>query len=309
MDVDVAMAGYKRHLKARGYAESTMVSYGANLRCFERYLTERRITDIRQVTVEVIGAYQQKVMSEPIAMESKALKIRPVKRLFEYLTDTHRVLVNPTEGLVETSRRGRKILPVLSVAEMRRLLDQPNLSLRTGIRDRAIMEVMYSTGIRLDELLHVEVYHVDLADGVIYIRKGKGRNQRVAPMGKKASAYLREYLEKIRPWHVRKNPGERTLFLNRSGTPLTPITIRSMMRKYRIRAGIEKNVSPHTFRRTCATHLLQQGADIRTIQKLLGHRRLSTTQGYTKVAPMEVKKTHTATHPGAGNSRNKNRCA
>jgi len=157
---------------------------------------------------------------------------------------------------------------------------------------------MYSTGIRLDELLSLEVYHVDLKDQVIYIRKGKGKKQRVVPLGKEAARYLREYVEKIRSHHGKRNPKERKLFLNHSGYPITPEIVRGVIRNYRLTAGIKKPVSPHTFRRSCATHLLQQGADIRYIQELLGHRNLSTTQVYTRVMPKEVKETHTKTHPG-----------
>ena len=186
---------------------------------------------------------------------------------------------------------------MLTAAEVRRLLKQPNLSLRTGIRDRAMMEVLYSCGIRLDELLNLEVYHVDFKDKVLYIRKGKGKKQRVVPLGKNARKYLKEYLEKIRPWYGRKNPKERKLFLNQSGLAMTPANIYQNLRKYRDGAGIKKSASPHTFRRTCATHLLQNGADIRYIQKLLGHRHLKTTQVYTKVMPVEIKQTHNNTHP------------
>jgi integrase/recombinase XerD len=160
------------------------------------------------------------------------------------------------------------------------------------------MEVLYATAIRLDELLALEVYHVDLKDKVVYIRKGKGKKQRVVPSGKNAVEYLKEYLEKIRPWYAKKNPKERKLFLNHSGLAMTAPNLRANLRKYRNEAGIKKPVSPHTFRRTCATHLLQNGADIRYIQKLLGHRHLKTTQAYTKVMPVEIKKTHNRTHPG-----------
>ena len=298
MDVVVVIVEFKNQLKARGYAEATIEGYSKNLDLFRRYLDDRRITDIRKVNHQVILDYQEKVMSEPIAMESKALKIRPVKRLFEYLVETHRLLINPTEGIVETCRKNRKIGTVLTVDEVKRLLAQPNLSLRTHIRDRAIMEVFYSTGIRLDELLSLEVYHVDLKDRVLYIRKGKGKKQRVVPLGKHAAKYLKEYLEKIRSWYAKKNPKERKLFLLQTGLPMTPASIRSFIREYRLKAKIKKPVSPHTFRRTCATQLLQQGADIRYIQELLGHKRLSTTQGYTKVMPVDVKETHNKTHPG-----------
>ena len=133
---------------------------------------------------------------------------------------------------------------------------------------------------------------MDFKDRVLYIRKGKGKRQRVVPLGKNAVNYLKEYLEKIRPWYAKNNPKERKLFLNQSGLPMTPANIYTNLRKYRDCTGIKKSASAHTFRRSCATHLLQNGADIRYIQKLLGHRHLKTTQAYTKVMPLEVKQTH-----------------
>ncbi len=298
MDILTTIAEFKQHLKTIGYADATLESYRKNLDQFCRYLTGRDVADMRKVTHALICDYQQAVMAQPIAMESKALKLRPVKRLFEYLVKIHKLLINPTEGIVETCRKHRKIGPVLTLKEVKQLMEQPNLSLRTGIRDQAIMEVLYATAIRLDELLALEVYHVDLADKVLYIRKGKGRKQRVVPLGKAATARLREYLEKIRGHYAKKCPKQRCLFLLNTGAGLTPACIRSNLRKYRMEAGIVKPVSPHTFRRTCATHLLQAGVDIRYIQKLLGHRHLKTTQAYTKIMPVEVKRMHDKTHPG-----------
>ncbi len=298
MEPEVIIAEFKSRLKARGYAENTIEGYRKNLDLFRRYLEERNITDLRKVTNQIIVDYQANVMAEPNAMETKALKIRPVKRLFEYLVESHKLLINPTEGIVETSRKNRKIGTVLTVAEIKGLFNQPNLSLKIHIRDRAIMEVLYSTGIRLDELLSLEVYHVDLKDRVLYIRKAKGKKQRVVPIGKNTAKYLREYMEKIRPYYAKKNPKERGLFLLKTGLPVTAASIRAFMKAYRNTAKIKKPVSPHVFRRTCATHLLQQGADIRYVQKLLGHKSLKTTQSYTKVMPVDVKKTHNKTHPG-----------
>lgn len=303
MDVLTTITEYKQYLKAAGYAPATMDSYRKNLDQFCRHLAGLGVTDLRTVTHRMIFDYQACVMAQPIAMESKALKLRPVKRLFEHLVSTHKLLINPAEGIVETSRKNRKIGPVMSVDEVKKLMAQPNLSLKTGIRDRAVMEMLYSTAIRLDELLHLEIYHADFKDKVLYIRKGKGARQRVVPLGKSAAGFLKEYLEKIRPHYARKNPKERRLWLNHHGRVLTKESIRASLRTYRISAGIKKPVSPHGFRRSCATHLLQQGVDIRFIQQLLGHRRLSTTQAYTKVMPVNVKKTHERTHPG-GQIRN-----
>jgi integrase/recombinase XerD len=298
LDILTTITGYKNQLKTRGYAKATIEGYGKNLDQFITYLTGQDIGDIKRITRQTIADYQQHIMSEDNAMETKALKIRAVKRLFEYLEETHQLLVNPTEGIVESCRKNRKIGPVLTMAEVKKLLQQPNLSLKTHIRDRAMMEVLYSTAIRLDELLHLEVYHVDFADKVLYIRKGKGNKQRVVPLGNHAIQYLREYLEKVRPFYARKNPRERKIFLLNTGLAITPESVRAILFKYGKQAGIKKSASPHTLRRSCATHLLQNGADIRYIQKLLGHRRLSTTQTYTKIMPVEVKKTHEETHPG-----------
>jgi integrase/recombinase XerD len=260
-------------------------------------LEQCKIQDLKQCGQKIVLEYQAKVMAEAIALESKALKIRSMKRLFDYLVQSHQLLLNPAEGIIETCRKNKKLGPVLGLDEMQKLLSQPNLSLRIDIRNKAIMEVLYATGIRLDELLNLEIYHVDLKEQVLYIRKGKGRKQRVVPLGKNAGQWVREYLEKIRPHYARKNPKERRLFLTHSGLAMTYGSIRQFLRAYSKSAEFKKNVAPHTFRRTCATHLLQQGADIRYIQKLLGHKSLKTTQVYTRVRPMEVKRTHETTHP------------
>jgi integrase/recombinase XerD len=304
MDLFVAVAEYKKQLKVRGYAQSTIDAYTRNLDLFKRYLQDNELFDLRKVTHQVIVDYQQQVIAEPIGMESKAHKIRPVKRLFEYLTQTHRLLLNPTEGIVETCRKNRKPGTVISVDEMMKLLDQPNLSLRPHLRNKAILEILYATGIRLNELVSLKVYDVDLKDKVLHIQ-GKGRKQRVVPLGKRAAGHLKEYLEKIRPWWARRNPKERSLFLNHHGQPLSKESVQVFIRRYRLSAGIKKPASPHTFRRSCATHMLQQGADIRYIQKLLGHQHLSTTQIYTRVVPAEVKETHNKTHPGVTGTRRK----
>ena len=297
MDVIVTIAEYKNHLKVRGYAQSTVACYSRGIDLFGQYLQSREITDLRAVNKQIIFDYRAKIMERPIAQESKALEIRPVKRLFEYLMDNNHLLINPAESIVETNRTNRKIGSTLTVAEMQKLLNAPNLSLRTGIRDKAVLELLYCTAIRKNELLNLEVYHADLKDKVLYVRKAKGRKQRVVPLGNNATKYLKEYLEKIRPHYAKKNPKERKLFLSNAGLPLTGGALQCLIRTQRIAAGIKKPVSAHAFRRSCATHLIQQGADVRYVQKLLGHSRLKTTQFYTKVMPVEVKQTHEKTHP------------
>lgn len=297
MDVLTTITEFKYQLKAIGYAASTMEGYRKRLDEFTVYLTGQKITDLKMITHQVILNYQEYIMAQDNAMETKAIKIRAVKRLFEYLEQTHQLLVNPTEGIVETCRKNRKLGPVLTQAQAKKMLQQPDLSSKASIRDKAIMEVLYSTAIRLNEFICLEVYHADLKDKVLYVRKGKGSKQRVVPLGKNACQYLKEYLDKVRPWYARKNPKERRIFLLNTGQPMTPESVRGLLFKYRKQAKINQSTSPHTIRRSCATHLLQNGADIRYIQKLLGHKDLKTTQWYTRVMPMEVKQTHDKTHP------------
>ena len=298
MDAVVTIKAFKGHLQACGYAPATIEVYRKGLDEFTCYLKRQKISDLRSVSPNTLLEYRQILMSQSIAMESKALKIRPVKRLFEHLTERHRLLLNPAEEIVETCRKQRRIGAILTIEETKRLFTQPDPATNIGVRNRAVMQLLYSTGIRLGELLSLKLYHVDFKDQVLYVRRGKGNTQRVVPLGKSAAQCLGKYMEKIRAGQDGKNTeSTQALFLNRFGRPLAGGSVHAMLRKYRRMARIKKPVSPHTFRRTCATHLLQQGADIRYIQELLGHKHLGTTQIYTRVLPVEVKQTHQVTHP------------
>jgi len=297
VDVTVTITEYKNLLKSLGYADKTVALYRWGLEEFCKYLQEKEIADLRTVTKPLIRDYQAKVMLAPHAVETKATKMRAVKRLFEYLTDRSLLLINPCDGIIETCRDKKPLGAVLTQQQMQNVLQQPNMSLRTGIRDKAIMEVLYATAIRVGELRGLEVYDVDLRDEVLFVRKGKGRKQRVVPMGKRAAGHLKEYVEKVRPHWAKKNPKERRLFLSSAGLPISWGNVRTNIYVHAQKAGIKKGASPHTFRRSCATHLIQNGADIVYVQKLLGHSNLKTTQRYTRVVPVDVKKTHKETHP------------
>lgn len=298
MEIELVVSAFKRHLEAAGYASSTVVCYTQYLSYFLQYLKKREITDLKQVNHQTIKDYHLLVSGMALAEETKGMRIRPVKRLFGWLLDTHQLLIDPTEGIRETNRKNRTLPEVLTPREMQLLLEQPNLSLRMQIRDRAIMETLYSSGIRLNELIQLTVHDVDLKEKVLYIRKGKGNRQRVVPIGSNGAKYIKEYLTAIRPRYAKRNPKERRIFLTDEGKPVTGNTIRSALFQYKKSAGIKKSASPHSFRRTCATHLLQQGADIRYVQKLLGHKNIRTTQIYTRVYPVDLKQTHEQKHPG-----------
>ena len=298
MDIVVTIARFKEALATRNYSKATVNVYSRSLSYFSGWLKDKGITDLKQINAQVINDYQIAIRQRPLSEHTKAVYLRPVKRLFEHLTASNRLLINPAQGIVEARRSKYTLAPVLSRGQVKRLLDQPNLSNPTGLRDRAILEVLYATAIRRGELLGLCIYDVDLADKVLYIRKAKNRIQRVVPLTKTAASYLKEYLTHIRPRWAKKVPKQRKLFLNISGQTLTGGTLQHMIRRHRLEAKIKCTVSAHTLRRSCATHMLRRGADIRYVQALLGHANLKTTQIYTRVASKQIKQTHNQAHPG-----------
>lgn len=297
-DAIVTIEHFTRQLRSSGYAEATVCSYEKGLKAFGRYLEEKRVRSFKQVTRDLMTDYRTAVMTTPLAPESKALKLRPVKRLFEHLVASNRLLLNPCSGWVEISRRQRPVGPVLTAGEVQRLLSVTDTKTAVGFRNRVIMAVLYSTGIRLGELVDLLVADVDLDSQVLCIRRGKGAVQRVVPLGERASDLVARYLERTRPL-LDKNKGKfQALFLTNRATPITPGAVSAFLGQYRAKADITTPVSPHVFRRTCATHFLQNGAGIRFVQQLLGHSSLRVTHQYTRVLPVALKRTHERTHPG-----------
>lgn len=284
---------YTGYLKVKHYSQATIAHYTQHLKDLFVYLDRNGIADITRVTNDMLTTYLAGLMDLPLATATVALKLRAAKRFFAWLEETNHILINPAEYLKEPKKETRLPRTVLTESEARKILDQPNLSTMTGIRDRAILEVLYSTGIRLEELVGLTIYDVDLQGGQLRINKGKGAKDRVVPLGRHATRLLKEYISRIRPRSARN----RSLFLNRSGEPLSKQMVRIMIRNHAKDAGIAKKVTPHTFRHTFATTLVRNGADIVAVSKMLGHARLSNTQIYTRVAGMEVKKTHAASHP------------
>jgi len=302
MNVIIAIKIFLKHLTSSGYAQKTLEGYTKGIMAFGRHLEHSGIEDIKQVHEETIRQYQLCLVNRPLAPETRALKIRPVNRLFEYLVQNNHLLINPAENIVEVSRRWRKIGPVLSVREMAALLKQPDMKTLVGIRNQAVMELLYSTGIRLGELLGLQTNDVDLEGGVAFVRRGKGARHRVVPLGDQAAGCLSEYLWHVRPLHHNGLSNSKAFFLTTRGSPLSAGTIRMFLRAYKAAAGINTPVSPHVFRRSCATHLLSAGTDIRYVQQLLGHTSLKVTHCYTKVLPVDLKRTHMNTHPGVADA-------
>jgi integrase/recombinase XerD len=292
---------FAEHMKVKNYSPGTRAGYGREVLRFLEFLREKDISDIRKVTRDLLQAYHFGITCQKneggYTVATVALKIRAVKRFFEYLESSNQILINPAEYLKEPKKESRIPRTVLSEEEVKRLLDQPNLALMTGIRDRTVLEVFYSTGIRLEEMVNLSIFDCDLQGGFLRANKGKFAKDRVIPLGKHAIRFLKEYLARVRPLHNRNNRTTRNLFLNHLGNPFSRVMIEILVRKYAKAAGIQKKVTPHVFRHTFATHLVKNGADIVAVQRMLGHSSLRVTQIYARVAGVEVKRTHQASHP------------
>lgn len=285
------------HLRLRNYSAATLRVYREQLKRFSEWLPDALLQDLRRTTRGDIDEYQRYVQAEMIGPETKALRLRAVKRLFDHLTDTGRLLIHPAEHIVEIRRRQRLPRQVLSVKQVEQLLNAPDPNISLELRDRALLEVMYSTGIRVGELENVFVSEVNLAEQTLFVRQGKGNKERLVPLGSAAAEWVQRYLNEVRPTLVERRPQERVLFVVRSGRPLQQTQIREILRKYQRRCHLRKPVTPHGLRHACATHLLQAGADIRMIQQLLGHEKLDSTAIYTRVMPSDLKKVHREHHP------------
>jgi len=290
--VDIVLA----ELRRENLKQSTVERYRTCLGDCAARLKARGLDDVLQVRRADIEEHQLYLQQKGYSPRTVAQCMQPLRRLFEHLGETGCLLINPMEGVVALRHHRKLPRRVVSEAEMKRLLAAPNVGLRCGIRDRALLEVLYSTAIRLGELLALEVSDVDLERGLVRIREGKGRKGRVVPLGRAAHRWTKEYLERVRPWWMRGRDHERRLWVGNRGRPFAAGNVHAMLHKYTRELGIE-SIYPHAIRHAAATHMLARGADIRVVQKLLGHSSIRTTQYYTRVVPTDVQATHTRTHP------------
>lgn len=290
-------------MKVRNYSSSTIRGYSREVRKFLEYLRENNVTDIKRITRDFLKTWQAMLMEykargdKGYTPATVALKIRSIKRFFEHLEQSSHILVNPAEYIKEPKKEYRLPRVVLTEDEARNILDQPNLSTMTGIRDRTLLEVLYGTGIRLEEVTNLTIYDCDLQGGLLRVNKGKFAKDRVVPLGRHAVRFLKEYITHVRPRHTRKNRNIKNLFVSGMGNPLSRKIISIIICGHVKQAGIGKKVTAHTFRHTFATQLVKNGAEITAVQKMLGHSCLSVTHIYTRVAGVDVKKTHKERHP------------
>ncbi len=298
--MDQYLFEFKEHLKTLNRSGKTITTYMDHTHYF---FNCTKIDDVRKVTPSVVkkyinGLYEFKsVKGKPYSLNTICVKVRALKRFFEYLENSNVILINPAETIKEPKIEKRLPKAILSPDEARLILDQPDITTLTGIRDRTILELFYSTGMRLSELCNLTIYDVDLQDKVARINKGKGSKDRMVPFGKHAVKFLKEYITKVRPHNTKRNKKSRHLFVNQLGNPIKQQTIIVIVREYAKRAKINKQVTTHTFRHTFASQLVKNGADISYVQKMMGHEDIRTTQIYVRSLVLNVKKIHSKTHP------------
>lgn len=284
------------HLRANGYSTSTQAIYRDQLKPFAAWLQRQGITDLRAVTESHLQAYRRRVYRQKLSRVTHDLRIRAVKRLFDHLVSDQVLLLNPAQAIAPAKARQTLPRPIPSQAEMLRLLAAPNVDTPVGLRDRAWLELSYSSGLRVGELSRLDLDDLDMMARTALLRETKTGDQRVVPFGRHAAYWLQRYLDDVRP-QLLLGIERRAVFLTVTGERMRTHVVREQLHAYRQQAGIATVITPHTLRHACGTHLLQQGADVRAIQLLLGHRKLVTTTRYTRVLPLEVKATHTRYHP------------
>ena len=297
--MDDAVDAYLEHLRTvRQASAHTLAGYANDLRQIRRFLSERAdVTDWGQVTPHHLRRFLVALSENSYSRASLARKLSSLRSFFRYLRSRGGLEQDPTVGLI-TPRIGRRLPVFLYLEEMERLLAAPAADTPVGLRDRALLETLYATGMRVSELVSLDVDQVTDTDEIRVV--GKGRKERLVFLGNAAQAALQEYLRRGRAaWAAHGGREEPALFLNRQGARLTDRSVRRLVHKYALAACARHGLSPHSLRHSFASHLLEAGADLRTIQELLGHASLATTQIYTHVSPGQLQEVYRRAHPRA----------
>lgn len=302
---------FLRHLQLeRGYSYNTVVSYGTDLKIFAEFLEARQVTSWRDVSREDVEVFLQSLSSD-FSKRTQARRLSVLRSFFKFL-QRERVLSHSPAKMVKFPKLDRSLPKALSVDELRRLfvaqeespsdeatVEEKRLMKALHIRDMAILECLYGTGVRASELTGLRLADVHLDSGYILVR-GKGSKERIVPLGEYAVEALRTYIEEARPQLLRRMPPDESssfVFLNHRGENLSRQGLWKIIKELARRAGIRKNITPHTLRHTFATHMLQRGADLRSLQMLLGHSSISSTQIYTHLTLEHLKEIHETYHP------------
>ena len=265
----------------RGLLSQTIISYREDLNLFQLLLDEN--FDVRNLTKEHLNNFLVKLSNEGKSISTVLRRVSTIRNFYIYLQKMN--IINSNEILIDLPKQNRHLPSVLSLEEIDELFMQPDITKPSGIRDRAMLEIMYACGLRVSELLSIEKKNVSIETSTIRIF-GKGAKERVVPVSDFALDYLIKYINEVRNYS--KNRQSKYIFLNEEGKPISRQYFWQIIKKYSQKAGIIVNVTPHTLRHCFATHLLENGADLRAVQEMLGHSKINTTQIYTHVSSKRI---------------------
>jgi integrase/recombinase XerD len=288
--------------REKNYSETTIALRDTYLRTFIAWCVERGLHTPPEITRPILDRYvrylfhYRKANGEPLTIRTQHTRVIPIRAYFKWLARERYILYNPASEIELPRTEHRLPKHVLTVKEAEAVLTQPDVTQPLGIRDRAMLEVLYSTGMRRMELMNLKLFDVDADRGTVMIRQGKGKKDRMVPIGDRALAWIQRYRDDVRPELV-TGADDSTLFLSSLGEAFAPNRLTQLVRDYVQAADIGKTGACHLFRHTMATLMLENGADVRFIQAMLGHVSLETTQIYTQVSIRKLKEIHTATHP------------
>ncbi len=292
--MDTRAQSFLQFLKTeKGYSEHTLKNYAIDLREFFGFLGAKTL---ETVTYLEVRAYLAVLKDKNFSKSSMARKLACIRSCFKYLAREKVIQHNPAAG-IQTPKRDKKLPDFLNQEEIANLLDAPSSGSWEEKRDKAILEMLYSSGLRVSELVSLNHSAVDLSGGLLRVQ-GKGKKERIVPVGRVAIQAMKDYFA-IKPPRDTGDSLEKSVFKNRLGGRLTDRSVRRMILKYTRRIALAKDVSPHMLRHSFATHMLDRGADLRSVQELLGHENLSTTQIYTHVTTKRLKEAYAAAHPRA----------
>jgi integrase/recombinase XerD len=281
-------------LVEKGLAKATIESYSGDLAKFLKFLASHEIQQISDADSAVILKYLLFLRDKKIGARSRARHLVTIRGFYKFLVH-EKVMSKDPARLIDLPKSGLKLPDVLSVDEIKAMLNAPDIASSKGLRDAAMLELLYAAGLRVSELIHVKIQDVNLEVGFVRTL-GKGSKERVVPIGTYAKQRISDYLANARPL-ILKHHTSHYLFVAHAGRPMTRQAFWKLIKKYSVVAGIEKEIKPHSFRHSFASHLLEGGADLRSVQMMLGHVDISTTQIYTHVARDHLKHLHEKYHP------------
>jgi len=280
----------------RGLSENTISSYANDLKKYTQFLLSKGVNNPSQIEKTHIIEFIEKEKKQGFKLSSIARRISSIKGFHRFLM-RERMLNKDVTSTLESLRLWKKVPQVLELSEVERLLSSPNIRKPQGLRDKAIFELLYATGLRVSEVCSLKINDVNLEVGFIKV-KGKGGRERIVPLGETALHFLKRYIEEVRP-KLLKNRESVFLFISSFKKNLSRQSIWKMIKLYIKKTRIKKEVSPHTLRHSFATHLIERGADLRSVQEMLGHSNISTTQLYTHINKVRLKEIYKKFHPRA----------